>query len=128
MRLNHVVFLAAMACFFVTGCAEVEIPSTKDLLKDPLGEGSLHKGMSRTQVINIYGKPDSTNKVVSGDWKNEREEWYYRARYASLPINAGYLSEDLYIYFDDDSLTNVSKTPLGKSVNTPQGKDGTISN
>ncbi len=106
--------LFVLLTVFMDGCADMDIPQTKNILKDPMGEGSLVLGMSKTKVKGIYGTPDMVSTVVSADWNKPREEWVYRAAYSSLPVGAGYLSEDLYLYFDGNSLTNVSREPLGK--------------
>jgi hypothetical protein len=106
----------ALLCMIVVGCAEIEVPQMENLLKDPLGEGSLKRGMTKSEVITIYRDPDMKRTVVSNDWSETREEWFYKANYSVLPVGAGYLTEDLYLYFDDVNLTNISRTPLGKSV------------
>jgi hypothetical protein len=105
------------AVFFVAGCAEVKMPTTSQILKDPLGEGSIKVGMTKDQVVSVYGEADMKRMVVSEEWNGTREEWLYKARYSSLPVNAGYLSDDLYLYFDGPSLTNISKTPMGHEEN-----------
>ncbi|MFA6636121.1 MAG: hypothetical protein WCV56_03260 [Candidatus Omnitrophota bacterium] len=107
----------AMLCFSVivvfSGCAGVQAPRTDEILRQPLGSGGLSTGMTRIQVIGKYGEPDMKNTVSSPEWNSPREEWFYRARYSMLPVNAGYLSDDLYLYFDGDNLTNISKRPIG---------------
>ncbi|HPN72593.1 MAG TPA: hypothetical protein PKZ41_01200 [Candidatus Omnitrophota bacterium] len=107
---------AVITAFIATcfaGCSGVQAPKTDELLRQPMGSGGLFAGMSRSQVKEKYGEPDIKATVVSGEWNSPREEWVYRARYSVLPVNAGYLSEDLYLYFDGDNLTNISKRPLG---------------
>jgi hypothetical protein len=99
----------------LSGCAGMSAQDTDEILKQPLGSGGLSTGMSRTQVVEKYGEPDIKGEVHSSGWGSPREEWFYRARYSLLPVNAGYLSDDLYLYFDGDSLTNISKRPLGSS-------------
>jgi len=109
-RLLSVVFL----CVFLSGCADIDIPQGDRLLKDPIGEGSLKIGMTKDQVVDVYGDPDMKGTVVSGEWNEPREEWVYSATASTLPVGAGYLSEDLYLYFDGKNLTNISRKPLGK--------------
>ncbi len=104
----------ALSCLFLAGCADVEIPKTRQLLKQPLGEGSLKVGMNRDRVVSVYGEPDMKGTVISDKWAHPREEWIYRARISGLPVGAGHLAEDLYLYFDDENLTNISRKPLGK--------------
>ncbi|MFH1847486.1 MAG: hypothetical protein ABH869_08055 [Candidatus Omnitrophota bacterium] len=113
MRINSLL-MAVVLCVFVSGCADIDVPGPGQLLRGPLGEGSLKVGMSKSQAISIYGEPDKKGRVVSGEWKGEREEWMYSARYPVLPVNAGYLAENLYLYFDDDRITNMSQKSLSQ--------------
>ena len=110
-RVLSIVFL----CFFITGCSGFEMSKTDEILNAPLGSGGLYLGMTKHKVISMYGEPDLKGEVTSKVWMEPREEWFYRGRYGVLPVNAGYLSEDLYLYFDGEHLTNVSKKSLGKS-------------
>jgi outer membrane protein assembly factor BamE (lipoprotein component of BamABCDE complex) len=105
--------LCVSAIVIFSGCAGVQAPRTDEILRQPLGSGGLSVGMTRTQVIEKYGQPDMKDTVSSPEWNSPREEWYYRARYSMLPVNVGYLADDLYLYFDGDNLTNISKRPLG---------------
>jgi len=99
---------------FLAGCAGIKTPEPGQILKEPLGQGSLRTGMTISQVISVYGEPDSKRTVSSNEWSRMREEWFYSGRYSALPVGAGYLKEDLYLYFDGDNLTNISRKPLGK--------------
>lgn len=101
-------------CIFLSGCADIEIPKGEQFLKDPIGEGSLRIGMTKDQVVSVYGEPDFKGPVSSEEWNQPREEWVYSATASTLPVGAGYLSEDLYLYFDGENLTNISRKPLGK--------------
>ena len=103
----------ALVLASLAGCAGIQAPTTDEIFKSPLGSGGLSTGMSRAQVVERYGEPDIKGTVNSPEWNSPREEWFYRARYSGLPVNAGYLSDDLYLYFDGDNLTNISKRPLG---------------
>ena len=103
-----------VSIFFISGCADLQAPNTDQILQAPLGSGGLSPGMSKARVVSKYGEPDIKGTVVSGEWNEPREEWFYRGRYSALPVNAGYLADDLYLYFDGGNLTNISKKPLGK--------------
>ena len=89
--------------------------SVDGVLGASLGQGGLSIGMSKARVVDKYGEPDMKTFVTSPEWNEAREEWFYRARMDILPVNAGYLSDNLYLYFDGDNLTNISKKPLGKA-------------
>lgn len=105
--------LVICVCSLFSGCAGIEVPTPTQILKSPMGGGSLRLGMGEDKVRDVYGDPDTKTMVTSPEWKEPREEWFYSGRYSVLPVNAGYLSKDLYLYFDGDSLTNISKTSLG---------------
>lgn len=109
-----------LLCLVVSGCADVEIPSAKEMIKNPLGSGSVKIGMIKAQVVEIYGDPSIKGTVTSGKWNEPREEWIYRADISALPVGAGHLSEDLYLYFDGENLTNISNKPLGKETEGPE--------
>lgn len=106
--------LFVVIVLLLAGCSGFESPDTDTILKAPFGSGGLNPGMTRSQVLERYGEPDLKSDVTSDAWKGTREEWYYCARYDSIPVNAGYLSQDLYLYFDGDNLTNTSKKELGE--------------
>ncbi|MFH1798175.1 MAG: hypothetical protein ABH844_02355, partial [Candidatus Omnitrophota bacterium] len=104
MKIYHLGVLVLMS-FILAGCADVEIPSAKELLKDPLGEGSIKIGMTKDKVVSVYGGADVERIVVSEEWGGVRDEWLYKGRCSAFPVNAGYFSEDLYLYFDGENLT-----------------------
>jgi len=112
-----------VSCFLLSGCADIEAPKTEQLLKNPLGPGSVKIGMTKSKVISVYGDPDMKNTVWSDEWGGMREEWVYTGIYTALPVNAGYLAKDLYLYFDGENLTNISKEPLGTKE---QGKSENV--
>ena len=116
-------FVLALVCFNFIGCADIEVPRVENILKNPLGDVSLKLGMTKGQVLDTYGEPTSKDIVVSLEWKGERDQWYYSAQYGVLPVGAGYLSEDLYLYFDGESLTNISRTKLGQSPEKSKEED-----
>ena len=109
-------FLILGMTIFMMGTIAAGAASVDDILKAPVGSGGLNPGMTKAQVVERYGDPDMERMTVSPEWKEPREEWFYRARMEMLPVNAGYLSDDLYLYFDGDNLTTISKRPLGKGV------------
>ena len=113
-------FFVVILCLFFAGCADIKVPGMKNFLKDPLGEAALKTGMLANQVVSIYGEPNMRRTVVSNEWNEPRVEWFYKADYSILPVGAGYLTEDLYLYFDGENLTNISRSPLGKK------KDGDL--
>jgi hypothetical protein len=117
-------FVCLMICLAMAGCADIQAPRTDEILKQPMGSGGLYAGMTKAQVVERYGEPDIKGMVGSTGWNEPREEWVYQGRYSLLPVNAGYLSEDLYLYFDGENLTNISKKPLGMSEQ--EGSDDSV--
>ncbi|MGB2600752.1 MAG: hypothetical protein WBD00_06860 [Candidatus Omnitrophota bacterium] len=108
--------LIVIVCFMLAGCAGMNTPNTDEFMRQPLGNGGLELGMSKDRVVDMYGKPNAKRTVISSEWQEPREEWFYKATLSMLPMNAGYLADDMYLYFDGDNLTNISKKPLGKSA------------
>jgi len=110
----HCLLVLTLMCVFSAGCADIKAPKPEQFFKDPLGEGSLKIGMVKNKVIAEYGEPNAKRTVISKEWNRGREEWLYKATYSGLPAGIGYLSEDLYLYFDGENLTNISREPLGE--------------
>ena len=113
MKNYRLLIAAAISAIFFVGCADIEVPNPERILDDA-GARQIKLGMSQPEVISIYGEPTIKDTVSSVEWGGAREEWIYRADIAILPVNAGYLSSDLYLYFDDGRLTNISREPLGE--------------
>ncbi len=116
---NFVIAIILACSSMFAGCSGFEAPKTGELFQQPTGSGGLEVGMSKARVVDMYGEPDVKSNVSSSEWKSPREEWFYRGRYSSLPMNAGYLADDMYLYFDGDNLTNISKKPLSSPEEGP---------
>lgn len=118
MKINQIIIIF-ICVLFLSAFSSIGTAygAVDEVLGISLGSAGLSQGMSKAQVVERYGEPSITSIVESSEWNEPREEWVYIAQYTVLPVNAGYLSEDLYLYFDGDNLTNVSKKPLG--VNKP---------
>jgi hypothetical protein len=95
---------------FSAGCADFTAPTPEYIIKRPLGTSSVKLGMTKGKVKELWGEPDQVN-LVEGDerWGGKREEWVYVGRYSTLPVDAGYLSKTKRLYFDGNSLTNISE-------------------
>lgn len=112
--------LMMMFMSMLFGCADMYTPTPTQVVRNPIGLHAVKIGMTKAQVLSIYADPDMKRIVNSKDWTTEREEWFYKARMSGMPVGADYLSEDMYLYFDGDNLTNISREPLVKS--TTQGE------
>lgn len=96
------------------GCAEINpFEAPEQIMRHPLGTESIRIGMAKEEVIKEWGKPDVVNKFGAQDVAGtEKEEWIYKARrYAGIPVDAGYLSKNKYLYFDGNNLTLLSDEP-----------------
>lgn len=101
-------FLIAVLFLSLTGCAEIDAPTPKEIIKRPFGTGSIKVGMAKGKVRELWGEPDQVNYVEDKEkWGGAREEWVYTGRYSAIPIDAGYLSKTKKLYFDGESLTNI---------------------
>ena len=99
-----------LAIIFLGGCAEIPIPTPKDIIKQPIGTDSVKVGMTKDKIRELWGKPDQINFVRNKErWGGEREEWVYRAAYSGIPVDAGYLSRTKRLYFDGPNLTNIAE-------------------
>ena len=112
--------LTIMFVAMLFGCADMDTPTAKQVIENPIGLHAAKIGMTKAQVASIYGDPDMKRIVNSKDWTSEREEWFYKARMSGMPVGADYLSEDMYLYFDGDNLTNISREPI--VTGTPQSE------
>ena len=90
--------------FVLYGCAEIDAPGAREIMSQPLGEMPLRIGMTKEEVLSIWGKPDSIASIESTSPGAIMEEWIYRGRYPDLPINVDYLSESQHLIFDGKHL------------------------
>ena len=105
------IFLIPVLALSLASCADIEVPTPGYILKRPIGTSSVKIGMSKDKVRELWGDPDQVNYVTDKKkWGGEREEWVYSGRYASIPVDAGYLSKTKRLYFDGDSLTNITES------------------
>jgi hypothetical protein len=113
--INALILISVL--IFISGCAEIDMPTPEDVLRRPLGTDSVKRGMSKDQVKDLWGEPDETTyeEIEETGTVRSREVWIYKGRYAALPVDAGYLSKTKYLYFDGNSLTMISDVELKKT-------------
>lgn len=98
------------ASLAIGGCAGIEPPTPDDMIRQPLGKSSLKVGMTKEQVISLWGKPDEQRIVEDKEkWGDARELWVYRAQFGAIPVDVDYLSKTKKLYFDGDNLTNIEE-------------------
>ena len=100
--------LVCLLFLTVSGCAEFDMPTPGTILQQPLGTTAVKVGMTKNNVISLWGTPTHIEKnkfdAASG---RTREVWTYSAKYSAIPVDAGYLSKTKYIYFDGNNVTKV---------------------
>ncbi|NQU73689.1 MAG: outer membrane protein assembly factor BamE [Candidatus Omnitrophica bacterium] len=90
------------------GCAGIEPPTPKEILKHPFGMVPIKVGMTKDQVREELGEPDAIQDEGGSQDKGltERQEWTYYSRVKNIPVNYGYFSKSLRLHFDGDNLTS----------------------
>ncbi|MBN1871866.1 MAG: hypothetical protein JW800_04760 [Candidatus Omnitrophica bacterium] len=99
---------------FISGCAEIDpFETPAEVIRHPLGTESIRVGMSKDEVISKWGEPDLINARAATDAsRSQGEEWVYKARsYTPVPLDAGYLQKNKYLYFDGNNLVIISDSP-----------------
>jgi hypothetical protein len=108
-------FLLSVLAVGIYGCAEINpFEAPEEVIRHPLGTESIKIGMHKEEVIKEWGKPDIINKMGTQQdaTGTQQEEWIYKARqYAAIPVDAGYLSKNKYLYFDGNNLTSIADGP-----------------
>lgn len=105
---NLIIFCAISLLLFSAGCADITLPTPKEIIENPIGPDSVKVGMTKDKVKSLWGAPDQVNYVKDAEkWSGEREEWVYFARLSKLPVGADYLSKTKKVYFDGDHVTNI---------------------
>ena len=102
--LKYAIILALSV--FVLGCGEITPPTPDEIISRPLGGDPLDIGMSKDEVISIWGQPDVVNRIgiSKGLGGTKKEEWIYYPTYSGVPVDKGYLSKTRYLYFDGNNL------------------------
>ena len=114
VRSVFIILLSTLGVFAISGCAEIDpFEAPAEVIRHPLGTESIRTGMSKEEVISKWGEPDLVNKLSPSDAiGNQGEEWVYKARrYTPVPLDAGYLYKNKYLYFDGNNLTLISDEP-----------------
>jgi len=106
-KLIAVVSVCLALAIITAGCAVLEPVKPEEVLKHPLGTPhALRRGMSKEQVRDMWGEPDSITspEKVTDLTSTAAEVWVYHARYSKLPLDAGYFSKTRTLTFDGDNL------------------------
>lgn len=101
---------AIVTVLIFSGCSVLTVPTPEVIIDHPLGTESIKIGMTKQQVEDLWGKPDDIKFVENPEkWKGTKEMWVYRAQYAAIPVDAGYLSKTKKLYFDGENLTEIGE-------------------
>ena len=108
MKRRRIILFSGMLLIllFNLSCAEITPPTPYQVLKQPLGTGPLYKGMSKQEIIELWGQPNEINKLEQQRWTEPKEEWVYKARVPAIPVDYNYLSRTKYLYFEGDTLVD----------------------
>ena len=115
---GFIISLVLVAGTTISGCAEIDpFEAPREVIRHPLGRESRRVGMSKEEVISKWGEPDMANTLPATDASaSQGEEWVYKARrYTPVPLDAGYLHKNKYLYFDGNNLTQISDEPEDKN-------------
>lgn len=106
--------MIVVAATTISGCAEINpFEAPGEVIRHPLGSESIRVGMSKEEIISKWGEPDIVNKLPAKDASGSQgEEWVYKAKKITpVPLDAGYLHKNKYLYFDGNNLTLISNEP-----------------
>ncbi len=100
-------FCFAVSLLVVSGCAEITPPTMESILESPLGTGPLRVGMTKEEVKEVWGLPDSIESLSSDEWGREKVLWTYEGKYPGLVLfDVGHASKTKYLTFDGDNLVS----------------------
>ena len=117
-------FLFSVLCFLLNGCAEVDVPTPKDVITHPFGQQQSMRGWTKEEVKSKWGDPDQVIALSPDPWGSPREEWVYQGRYPDMPIDYKYLSKTKHFYFTDNVLVEFKSEQEEKSAEEkPAGKE-----
>ena len=108
--MNNIKLILVVFLFInLAGCADITLPTPKDIIEKPIGAGSVKIGMTKSQIKEIWGGPDQVNYIENDErWGGPREEWvYFPMSSKTLPVGYGYFSKTRKLYFDGENLTNL---------------------
>ncbi len=97
-------FLSSLFCLLIIGCAEVDVPTPKDVMTHPFGTKQARIGWTKEEVKMKWGDPDQIISMEPDPWGNPQEEWVYTGRYPNVPIDYKFLSKTKHFYFSGDVL------------------------
>lgn len=100
-------FPFSILCLLIIGCAEVEVPTAKEVITHPFGQHQGMRGWTKEEVKAKWGDPDQVVSLEPDEWGSPREEWIYRGRYPDVPIDYKYLSKSKHFYFTGDILVEM---------------------
>ncbi len=91
------------------GCAGIDpMDAPKTIIKNPLGTDHIRIGMTKQEIVSVWGEPDQVNILEPADeWQTIREEWVYLGRYTKIPLDKSYLFKTKYLIFDGNNLVCV---------------------
>ena len=94
-----------LAAFLCAGCSDLHTPTTHEALTHPFGTAApFARGTSKAKVLAEWGNPDHIVPLGTDELGNVREEWIYKGRIPSLPIDYEYVSRTKHLFFEGQNL------------------------
>lgn len=99
-------WLAGSLSFLIIGCAELQMPTPKEVVTHPFGNPTI-RGWSKEEVLAKWGEPDERVSLEPDKWGSSREEWIYQGRYPNVPVDYKYISKTKHFYFTGNVLVEM---------------------
>ena len=106
-------FFLLMQMLMSQGCSEMQVPTARQAMTHPFGTGdAFTRGTSKAEILEAWGPPDHVIPQGVDELGNVREEWIYRGRVETLPIDYEYVSRTKHLFFEGNNMVrSVSEDP-----------------
>ena len=95
-----------MSILYLSGCADVKIPTAGYALTHPLStESMVVPGTSKGEIIEKWGEPSDVIEAGFDDMGIKKEEWIYDAWFPNTPLDYRHFSRKKKIFFTGDYAT-----------------------
>lgn len=99
-------FLILSVFFMVSGCETLPPPTPYQIITNPFGTSPLKIGMTKEEVVVLWGEPNEVFKKGRDELGTPKEEWVYYARYPAIPVDHNYLSRTKKLIFAGNNLVS----------------------
>jgi hypothetical protein len=110
--MKKAIFLSlSLFILFVSGCETLPPPTPQQIITNPLGTTPLRRGMTKEEIVALWGQPNKIVKKGRDELGVPKEEWIYDARYPAVPVDYNYLSKTKKLFFEGNNLVNWESSP-----------------